>query len=264
MSYAVYQQTDRLEQRRRGRRHAAGRPGRPRLRPAATAGRLLQALDRQPDGPGRLASRPTATPAWSRSGNSITPSCPPCKWRPPPGSSATRPRAQIAGLAPRGDDWLEVPGTLPRVRLVTHAVASQDPARDIGQIDVRIDGPDGKPLGAAGRCRPATPAWWPSGPAGWNWPSPRRRGNCWWFPRVTTPAGRRRSTARRSRCCASTATSSAAWSGPAKQTVTLEFHPGKPAPRLARVRRRTGTDRDLPGLRAGPHFRRRSPEEDVL
>ena len=41
--------------------------------------------------------------------------------------------AQIAGLVPRGDDWLEVPDPLPRVRLVTHAVASQDPARDIQQ-----------------------------------------------------------------------------------------------------------------------------------
>ena len=39
--------------------------------------------------------------------------------------------------------------------------------------------------------------------------------------------------------------------GPGKQTVTLEFRPGEPAPRLARLSRRTGTDRVLPGLRAG-------------
>jgi hypothetical protein len=45
--------------------------------------------------------------------------------------------SQIAGLAPCGDDWLRVPGSLPRLRLVTHAVASRDPARDIQRIDVR-------------------------------------------------------------------------------------------------------------------------------
>ncbi len=44
--------------------------------------------------------------------------------------------AKIAGLIPRGDDWLQVPGALPRVRLVTNAVASDDPARDIRHLDL--------------------------------------------------------------------------------------------------------------------------------
>ena len=38
----------------------------------------------------------------------------------------------IAGLVPRGNDWLQVSGTLPRVRLVTaRRGIDQDPARDI-------------------------------------------------------------------------------------------------------------------------------------
>ena len=44
---------------------------------------------------------------------------------------------RIAGLTPRGDDWLQVPGTLPRVRLVTRVLASEDPAHDIQHIDLR-------------------------------------------------------------------------------------------------------------------------------
>jgi hypothetical protein len=42
----------------------------------------------------------------------------------------------IAGLVPRGDEWLEVPDPLPRVRLVGRAVASERPAEDIERIDV--------------------------------------------------------------------------------------------------------------------------------
>ena len=45
--------------------------------------------------------------------------------------------ARIAGLTPCGNDWLQVPGALPRVRLVAKALASDDPARDIRRIDVR-------------------------------------------------------------------------------------------------------------------------------
>ncbi len=45
--------------------------------------------------------------------------------------------SHIPGLVARGDDWLEVPQPLPRVRLVTRAVASRDPGHDIGHIDVR-------------------------------------------------------------------------------------------------------------------------------
>ena len=41
----------------RGHRHAAGRSGRPRLRPAPAAGRPVQGLHRRPDGPGRMVSR---------------------------------------------------------------------------------------------------------------------------------------------------------------------------------------------------------------
>jgi len=42
--------------------------------------------------------------------------------------------AEIEGLLDRGGDWLEVPQPLPRVRLVSLAVPSDDPARDIEQI----------------------------------------------------------------------------------------------------------------------------------
>ena len=50
-----------------------------------------------------------------------------------------------------------MPGPLPRVRLVTHAVASQDPARDIQQIDVAstalTEYPVGLPAGSPGSVR---------------------------------------------------------------------------------------------------------------
>jgi hypothetical protein len=41
---------------------------------------------------------------------------------------------RIPGLIPHDRDWLEVPGPLPRVRLVSRAKPSQDPARDIERI----------------------------------------------------------------------------------------------------------------------------------
>ena len=49
------------------------------------------------------------------------------------GSPAT---SSIAGLIPRDAEWLEVPDPLPRVRLVGRAVASEEPAEDLGRIDV--------------------------------------------------------------------------------------------------------------------------------
>jgi hypothetical protein len=49
------------------------------------------------------------------------------------GSPAT---SSIAGLIPRDSEWLEVPDPLPRVRLVGRAVASEEPAEDLGRIDV--------------------------------------------------------------------------------------------------------------------------------
>jgi hypothetical protein len=42
--------------------------------------------------------------------------------------------AQIAGLVPRDDRWLEVPQPLPRVRLVTQTRTGSDPACDIARV----------------------------------------------------------------------------------------------------------------------------------
>jgi hypothetical protein len=61
--------------------------------------------------------------------------------------------AHIPGLVARGDQWLEVPEPLPRIRLVTRAVASRDPGRDIQQIDVRTTALTEYPLDLP----PATP-----------------------------------------------------------------------------------------------------------
>jgi hypothetical protein len=44
--------------------------------------------------------------------------------------------AATAGLIPCGDQWLQVPDPLPRVRLVNRAVVSDCPARDIQHIDI--------------------------------------------------------------------------------------------------------------------------------
>ncbi|MGA2063828.1 MAG: hypothetical protein ABSG86_02615 [Thermoguttaceae bacterium] len=44
--------------------------------------------------------------------------------------------SSIPGLVPRDGEWLEVPNPLPRVRLIGRVVASQQPAEDLGQIDV--------------------------------------------------------------------------------------------------------------------------------
>ncbi len=42
--------------------------------------------------------------------------------------------AEIAGLTPHGDLWLEVPHPLPRVRLVTQTRTGSDPACDIARV----------------------------------------------------------------------------------------------------------------------------------
>ena len=42
--------------------------------------------------------------------------------------------AEIAGLKPHGDLWLEVPRPLPRVRLVTQTRTGSDPACDIARV----------------------------------------------------------------------------------------------------------------------------------
>jgi hypothetical protein len=42
--------------------------------------------------------------------------------------------AEIAGLIPRGDRWLQVPQPLPRVRLVTQTRTGNDPACDIARV----------------------------------------------------------------------------------------------------------------------------------
>jgi hypothetical protein len=42
----------------------------------------------------------------------------------------------IAGLIPHDENWLEVPGPLPKARLVTHVISSENPASDIGKIDI--------------------------------------------------------------------------------------------------------------------------------
>jgi hypothetical protein len=59
----------------------------------------------------------------------------------------------IDGLLPHDDYWLEVPNPLSRVRLVTRAVSSDDPARDVGRIPLSsaalveqpLDLPPGEP-----------------------------------------------------------------------------------------------------------------------
>ena len=218
MSYAVYAADQPAGERRRGSRHAAGRPGRTRLCPAATAGRLLQGLDRQPDDPGRLASRRRLRRPGAAAEARLFVSARPASGGRPPGCNATRPRRGSPACCPAATTGWKCPARCRGCRLVTHAVASSDPARDIGRIDVRIDGPDGDAAGAAGRSD-----------AGDVRVVAQRPGRlelavdcadaaiAAWFPRAITPAGRRRSTARRSRCCASTATSSAAWSSPAKK-----------------------------------------------
>ena len=44
--------------------------------------------------------------------------------------------SRVEGLAPCDANWLRVPDPLPLVRMVTHVVPSDDPARDLAKIDV--------------------------------------------------------------------------------------------------------------------------------
>ncbi|MEN6406415.1 MAG: YfhO family protein [Thermoguttaceae bacterium] len=65
--------------------------------------------------------------------------------------------AAVAGLKPYGDDWLETPDPLPRVRLVTRTLVTTDPASDISRIcpdttalcEVPLSFPASKPGAAA-------------------------------------------------------------------------------------------------------------------
>ena len=61
---------------------------------------------------------------------------------------------RIEGLIPYDANWLQVPGPLPRARLVTQVRQSDEPARDIGRIDVRstalVEVPLGLPPGEPG------------------------------------------------------------------------------------------------------------------
>ena len=56
---------------------------------------------------------------------------------------------RIEGLAVCDRRWLEVPHPLPYIRLVTQSRQSDDPARDIGRIDVRTTALADEPLGLA-------------------------------------------------------------------------------------------------------------------
>jgi hypothetical protein len=170
--------------------------------------------------------------------------------------------SRIAGLVPRGDNWLEVPGTLSRIRLVTHAVASSDPARDIRRIDVRTtaltEAPLALPTGSPGSVRlvaerPGRLELAVAAPtqqllvvsesyhAGWQAtvngsPQPVLRTNGDFLGCVV---------------------------GPGKETVTLEFRPGS----LRRGFLVSGAGLGLTAifLACGlVHFRRRSPEEEDL
>jgi hypothetical protein len=62
--------------------------------------------------------------------------------------------AGICGLRQSSDGWCEVPGSLPRIRLVAQARPSQDPARDLGKLTVEsaalVEYPLLLPCGAAG------------------------------------------------------------------------------------------------------------------
>jgi hypothetical protein len=51
----------------------------------------------------------------------------------------------IAGLEPGSAGWYRVPGPLPRVRLVSRAVARADPGRDVSQIDLQTTALTGQP-----------------------------------------------------------------------------------------------------------------------
>ncbi len=140
LSYAVYPKTARLEQfvaspgnPPAGRQCAHGRLGRVIASPIRfdqrglrTGNQMILAGWRRADGYagleprrrldyGRLPALRTAGVRWVKRGEA---------------SDA------IQGLLPHDEHWLEVPGPLPRVRLVARARRSEDPARDIQRIPV--------------------------------------------------------------------------------------------------------------------------------
>ena len=130
--------------------------------------------------------------------------------------------AKIAGLTPCGDDWLQVPGALPRARLVANAVASNDPARYPPHRRAH-DGVDGVSAPACRRRRRARRGWRPSAPAASNWPSTPRATIAGRFGKLSfrlAGDGRRAATGaagqRRLFGCVV---------GPGKQNVLLEFRP---------------------------------------
>ncbi len=59
--------------------------------------------------------------------------------------------AKIPGLIGRTPQWLEVPDPLPRVRMVNRTVHSDDPARDIEQVDIDTTALTDLPLAVAGQ-----------------------------------------------------------------------------------------------------------------
>ena len=133
--------------------------------------------------------------------------------------------AKIAGLTSRSDDWLQVPGALPRVRLVAQAVASDNPAGDIRRIDVRATALTEFPLPLSetppGEARSDGPA--PRPPR--SWPSTPRGDNCWLFRKAIIPAGGPQSTAHSQPVLRVNGDYLGCVVGPGKQNVLLEFRP---------------------------------------
>jgi len=124
--------------------------------------RLEELVAATPTPPGAIDGRMLAAPLWSdpqglRTGNQVTLS----GWQRADGYAGLEPQrlldyrnlsalriagvrwvkrtaatGEIEGLLPHDENWLEVPDPLPRARLVTQAVASDDPARDIQRIRI--------------------------------------------------------------------------------------------------------------------------------
>jgi hypothetical protein len=129
----------------------------------AHSARLEELVAATPTPPGAIDGRMLAAPLYFdqqglRTGNQVTLS----GWHRADGYAGLEPRRQldyrnlsalrvagvrwvkrtaatggIEGLLPHNDRWLEVPDPLPRVRLVTQAVTSDDPARDIQKICIQ-------------------------------------------------------------------------------------------------------------------------------
>ena len=105
--------------------------------------------------------------------------------------------AAAANLADRGGlgavhgDWIKVQDPLPRARLVCRAVATTDPARDIGAIPLEstalVEQPVALPTGHSGSVKILAER-----PARFAWRSMRRLGNCSSSRKALIRAGRRR------------------------------------------------------------------------